>query len=172
MLRWINRNTITRVNTSSFQMFHNTWNIYICTIANSINFDFSTTKVSINKNRILLILFEGFYKVLSKLFFVMSNFHTLTTKNITRTNKNWECKFISNSNTFFKSPYALTLWSSNIERFKDFVKLFSIFSSINLFWKCTKDWNVHFIKEVSKLNSCLTTELKNNAVWLFSFNYI
>ena len=78
-LSWIYWNTITWVNTCSFNMLHNTRNKNIFAITYSINFNFLTHKILIYKDWVVLLNSVNNSHILNNIFIRYSNLHTLTT---------------------------------------------------------------------------------------------
>ena len=78
----INRNTITRVDTCTLNVLHDTRNKNILSIAYSINLKLLTHQIFIYKNRMLLCITIDNTNILRNILIVDCNLHTLTAKNV------------------------------------------------------------------------------------------
>ena len=153
-------------------MLHDTWDYNVFSITYSIHFCFHTLKVLIHKNwMILSISVDNVHEFLD-LFIGKSNLHALTSKNVGRSYKNRVSKAVCNFLGFLGSVNCCTLSTLYLCLFKDFIKDFSIFCSINILGICTVDLDTHLHKVSCKLDCCLSTKLNHSSVWLFKANDI
>ena len=165
-LSWIYWNTVSWVDTGSLNMLHDTRNKNILTIAYSINFDFLTHKVLINKDWVILLNSVDDVHEFNYIFIRYSNLHTLSTKYIWRSYKHRISKLIGSLKSFINCKYSLSLSSWNLCLLKNLIKKLSILSSIYIFCLSSKNRNSHLHKCFCKLDSCLSTKLYNCTVRL------
>ena len=119
-------------------------------------------------------MFNAVYDIhiLNKVSFVVSNFHTLSTKHITWSYKHWIAKLFANGNSLNCSEHCFAFWSCKVKRRKHIVKHLSVFCCINIFWLSTNDCVTSITYRFCKFDCCLSTKLNHNTNWLFNGKYI
>ena len=100
----------------------------------------------------------------------MCNNHILTAKNVGRTKKYRISELFSNFNCFFCCHYSKSGRTRNLALFKKFIKSFSVLGCINAVSRCSEDIYSEVCQMTCKLDSCLTAELNDYAIRLFSFD--
>ena len=175
MLSWVNGHGITRVNTGTFDLFHNTRDTYIGTVGNSITLHLHPNHVTVDKNRMLLRCYYSFLHVDIELFIVVYDFHSTAAQYIGRTYDQWIFQVFSCFLRFFIRGYKRTYWTWNTKFCQQFIKAFTVFCHVNAIYGCTKDFYTALSQWTCQVNCCLTTKLSNNASWFFfidDFHYI
>ena len=150
-------------------MLHNTRYKNIFAITYCINLDFLTHKILIYKDWMILLDSVNDSHEFNYIFIRYSNLHTLSTKYIRRTYKNWISKFISCLKCFLYCKYSLSLSSWNLCLFKDFIKQLSILCGIYILSLSSKNRHTHLHKCFCKLDSCLSTKLYYCSIRLLEF---
>ena len=110
--------------------------------------------------------------VLYDIFIRVGNDHILSAQYIRRTQQNWITQVICSFQRFFGVHNSFTGRTRNSATFQKFIKSFTVFSSINIIGRGSKNMNTHVSQITSQLNSSLSTKLYNNTIWLFSLNNI
>ena len=159
-LSWIYWNTVSWVDTGSLNMLHDTRNKNILTIAYSINFDFLTHKVLINKDWVILLNSVDDIHEFNYIFIRYSNLHTLSTKYIWRSYKHRISKLIGSLKSFINCKYSLSLSSWNL-------RLLKIYNWFNIF--CCKWFKVKLISNIKVSRNCLWVIIYNNCLETFFF---
>ena len=89
------------MDTSSFDMLHNTWDEVILTIADCIDLNLFTHHVFIDQDEVVFHVAGDDVHVLFYFSGSVSNDHVLATQYIGRTQQNWEAQSVCSSNCFF-----------------------------------------------------------------------
>ena len=125
-LRRIYRNTVTRMDSGTLNMFHNTRDQNVCSITYCIDLNFFTDQIFINQNRVILCNTVDDSDKFINIMIVDCNLHSLSAKYIRRTNQN-----------------RVTLRTWNIALCKDLVKELSVLCGIYIFCGSSKNRHSH-----------------------------
>ena len=131
------------MDSSTFHMFHDSWDQDICSITNSINFDFFTNQIFIDQNWMFLFVTVDNFHECRDIFIRYSNLHSLSTKYIRRTNQYRISETVGNLFCFFSGKYCISLRTWNIALCKDLVKELSVLCGIYIFCGSSKNRHSH-----------------------------
>ena len=160
----IYRNTVSGMYTGTLDMFHNTRDQDICTIAYRINLNFFTHQVFIDQDRMILCdLINGINKFYDFII-IEGNMHALSAKYIRRTNKHRITYAVCCHFCFLSRINSITCCSRNIRLLQDFIKKFTVFGCINILCFCTKNRHTHLHQAFRQLDRSLSTELYNCSI--------
>ena len=162
-VRRVNGNTVTGVNTRSFNKLHNTCNEYVASVANCVNLNLLTLDVVVNENGTILVNFNRLTKVSAKLLFVTYKLHCSTAKHEAGANENGIANLCSNSYAVLNFCNRLTLWLGNAESRENLFKGISVLRSVNSGSVCADNFNTSLRKRLCKVNCSLSTERCNYA---------
>ena len=160
------------MNTGSFYQFHNTRNKYICTVTDSINFNFFTNDIFIYKYRLVFVDFNRGFQIHTKLLFICNNLHSSSAKNEAGANKYRIAYFCSGFDTVFYFGNSFAFGLRNVELFKNFFKAVSVFGSFNRFAICTDNLNTTIHERLCKVDCRLATKRCYYTNRLFKFDDI
>ncbi len=137
------RDTVTGMDSGTFDMLHDTRNQDILAVAYCIDFDFLTHQIFINKDRVLLCDLVDHTDILFYVLIAYSDSHALTTKYIGRTNQNRIAQLICCFLSFLSSKYCLSLWSRDLTFFKNLIKELTVLCCIYVLRRCSENLNAH-----------------------------
>ena len=153
--------TVSGMDTCTFDMFHDTRNQDILTITYSIDLDFFTHQVFINKDRMFLCDLVDDSDIFFYILIADRNTHTLSAKNVGRTYKYRISQLIGCFFCFFGSKDSMSLRSRNLALLQNFIEQLTVFSRIYIFCRCSEDFYSHFHECFGKFDCSLSTELYN-----------
>ena len=172
MLCRIDGNTITAVDTGSLNMFHDARNQDIFAVADTIHFDFLTHQILIDQDRMFLnCLIDNIHKF-DNIAVINCNLHTLSAKNIGRTDQYRVTQMVGCLQCFFCCEYCCACRSRDLTLLKDFIKQLSVFSCIYILCLCTVNRHTHLHDGLCQFNGCLAAELNNRTVRMLQTNDI
>ena len=100
----------------------------------------------------------------------MDNLHILSADNVRGTKKHGIGKSVCCLKCLVKGHYTASLGTKEAEPFKKCIKLFSVLSGVNTLLGGTENLNAVIVKELCKLDSCLSAEGNNNTYGLFNLD--
>ena len=155
----IYRDTVSRMNTCSLDMLHDTRYKNILTVAYGIYLYLFTHKIFIYKNRVFLMI--SCYNLHKFLYIIIwyCYLHTLSAKYIWRTDKYRITKLVCDFKCFFCCEYRITLCSWYLALLEYLIKQFSILCGIYILCTRSENLNPHLHKWFGKVDSCLATKL-------------
>ena len=142
-LRRIYRNTVTRMDSGTLNMFHNTRDQNVCSVTYCIDLNFFTDQIFINQNRVILCNTVDDSDKFINIMIVDCNLHSLSAKYIRRTNQYRISETVGNLFCFFSGKYCISLRTWNIALCKDLVKELSVLCSIYIFCGSSKNRHSH-----------------------------
>ena len=159
------------MNTSSFDMFHDTWNIYIRAICDRIDFTFLTKDITVNQNRrIMRDFLNGCCHINLQFFIVIDDFHGSSTKHIGRSDKNRISDLMCNCKGFLNRIGCHAFRLRDTKLIEHRFKFMSVFCLVDGIQACTKNSDTMFFQTCRKVDGSLTTELYNDTDRLFQIN--
>ena len=168
---WINCNGVSWVNTSSFNVFHDSRNKNIFSVTDCINFKFSSHFVLVNKDWVFNSLSQNDFHVFFYVIIVEGDNHILTAKNITWAEKNRISKFLCSFQSFFFCKNCKSTGALDLKLFTKFVKAFAVFCKIyGISWS-SKNSDSLISQKVCKLDCCTATKSNYNTHWFFCIDY-
>ena len=157
-------NTVSGVNSCTFNVLHNTRNQNILSVTYSVYLDFFSHQVLIYKDWMLLCNLIDDSNIFFHIFIADCNSHSLSAKHVGRTYKNRVTKLCCRFFCFLCRENSMSLWSWNFALLQNLIKQLSVLCSVYVLCGSTKDFYTHFHKCLCKLNGCLSAELYNCAV--------
>ena len=166
----INRNTVSGMNAGSLHMLHNTWNQNIISVTYGIHFDFFSHEILVNENRMFLCISLNNIHEFHDVLIIDGNLHSLSTKNVGRTNQYRISQLICHTNGFFFRKYRISLWSRNAAFFQNLVEKLSVFCSIYIFRTGSKNRYTDTVQFFCQLNGCLSSKLHHCTIRLLQLH--
>ena len=158
------------MNTCTLNVLHDSGDKVVSTVANSIYLDFLAHHVLIDKHRIFKSGSGDDLHVLDDILIGVSDYHVLTAENVGRTHKNGIAQILSSLKSFLGVHNGMTCGTGYSALVEQLIKTLSVLSSINAVCRGSEYPYAHIGKVLCKLDSCLSAELNNNTVRLFSLN--
>ena len=151
-------------------MFHDTRDQDICSVAYCIDLNLFSLKVFIYKDWVILCDSVNDSDEFINIIVVDCNLHSLSTKNVGRTNQYRISKSVCNFFRFLCCEYCSTCRTRDLTLFKNLIKELTVFGFVYILCRCTKDRYSHLHKCFCQLDCCLSTKLYNCSVRFLNIN--
>ena len=158
------------MNARALNVLHDTRNEDILAVADSVDLDFGTLEIFIDKNRVFNVLSEDDRHVFLNVSLVEGDDHVLTAENVGRTEKNGIADCIGNIERFLCRHNGNAARTLDVVLLKQLVKALSVLSHVDSVVGGAEDIYIVLAEELGQFDSCLSAEGDNNAVGILGLD--
>ena len=159
------------MHTCLLDVFHDTTDEYLLTIAQAIDVDFNrVVQKAIEQHGRVVTDFDGFAHVSLEVCLLMHDFHGATTQHVTRTYHQGIANFLRVIQRLAFGTRGTVGRLTQIEFVEQFLEALTILSNVNRLGTGANDRRTVRLKRASEFQGCLATILNNDANRLFLVN--
>ncbi len=152
-------------------MLHYAWDEYVLAVADSVNFDFYTHKILVDKHGVFYLLRKNDVHIFDYVGVGMTYRHILSAKHVRRSEQRGISYLVGDFQRLFFRHYREALRTLDIKFFQKFVKLLSILRHIYILSLRTQNLDFIFFEHLGELYRRLSAESYDHAVRFFCLNY-
>ena len=165
-------NTVSGVYAGALDVFHDSRNQDICTVAYSIYLNFLALQVFVYQDRVLLCDPVDDSDKLIDIFITDRDLHALSSKYIGRTYQYRITQLIGSFLCFFRGKYGMSGRTRDLTFLQDRVEQLTVFRGVYVLCRSSKDRNAHLDQCLRQLDRSLSAELYHCTVRFLNVNNI
>jgi len=165
----IDGNTVSRMDTGSLDMLHDTRNQDVRSITHSVDLDLLALQIFINKDRVILCNPVDDADEFLDLVIVKCNLHALSAEYIGRAHKHRIAQTVRHFLRFLRGKYRSACCSQNFGLLENLIEKLTILRSVDVLRLGSEDLHTHLHQALGQLDRSLSTKLHHRTVRLLKF---